>query len=112
MFCNFCGAEIPDDATICSQCKNDPHGEYIQQIKTVKPEFARSKSRLLAALLQIFLGCVGAGRFYLGYNSTAVLQLFLTFITGGTAIIWPIIDGILILIGKVPADAAGIPLQW
>ncbi len=113
MFCNSCGAEIPDDAHICSQCGKNPHGNYKQEIRTVKPEdsFARSKSRIIAGLLQIFLGYFGAGRFYLGYTQIALMQIFLNFMTRGLAVIWPIIDGITILCGKVKTDAYGEPLK-
>lgn len=112
MFCNSCGAEIPDDASVCSQCGKNPRGNYTQNVKNVKPEssFTEAKSRVAAGLLQIFLAAFGAGRFYLGYTHIAIMQIFLNFITGGTAIIWPIIDGILILCGKPQTDAHGKPL--
>lgn len=112
MYCKSCGAEIPDDATKCSQCGNNPHDASKQEVRRVKPEyeFVHAKSRLLAGLLQIFLCFLGAGRFYLGYVTTAVLQIFVTFITGGFGAIWPIIDGVMILTGSVQTDAKGQPL--
>lgn len=113
MFCKACGAEIPDNSTKCSQCGNNPYDESACEVKHVKPEFefVHAKSRIIAGLLQIFLGCVGAGRFYLGYNTIAILQLIFTFITGGTGVIWPFIDGIMILLGNVRTDANGSPLS-
>lgn len=113
MFCNFCGAEMPDDAQICTQCGKNPRGNYEQEIKTVKPEdnYKKQKSRVLAGLLQIFLGYFGAGRFYLGYTQVALSQLFLNLMTRGLTILWPIIDGIMILCGKVKTDAYGEPLR-
>jgi len=65
------------------------------------------KSRLAAGLLQLFLGGFGVGRFYLGYTGIGLLQLFFGWMTCG---IWPLIDGIMMLTGKVP-DAQGRPLR-
>ena len=68
------------------------------------------KSKLVAGLLQIFLGAFGVGRFYLGHNGIAVAQIAVTWLTCGIGGIWPFIDGILILIGKVP-DSDGRTLR-
>lgn len=64
------------------------------------------KSKLTAGLLQILIGTLGIGRFYLGYTVIGVLQL----VTCGGFGIWALIDGILILTGKVP-DPQGRPLK-
>ena len=68
------------------------------------------RSRVLAGLLQIFLGGFGIGRFYLGYNKIALGQVFTMpiFFIGS---IWGLIDGILILCGQVTEDANGVPLE-
>lgn len=68
------------------------------------------KSRLVAGLLQIFLGWCGVGRFYLGYTGMGLGQLFSNFLCG-IGYIWAFIDGILILCGQVKTDARGIPLK-
>lgn len=68
------------------------------------------KSKLVAGLLQIFLGTFGIGRFYLGYNGIAVAQLAVSVLTCGIGAIWPFVDGILILLGKVQ-DPSGRPLR-
>ncbi|MCV7422970.1 TM2 domain-containing protein [Mycobacterium yunnanensis] len=68
------------------------------------------KSKLVAGLLQLFLGTFGIGRFYLGYNGIAVAQLAVSLLTCGIGAIWPFVDGILILVGKVP-DPQGRPLR-
>lgn len=68
------------------------------------------KSRIAAGLLQIFLGGFGAGRFYLGYVGIGIAQILVSMVTFGIGAIWPFIDGILILIGKVNEDAYGVPL--
>jgi TM2 domain-containing membrane protein YozV len=71
---------------------------------------ASDRSKVLAGLLGIFLGSFGVGRFYLGYTKVAVAQILVTWLTLGIGGIWPFIDGILILMGKVP-DAQGRPLR-
>lgn len=64
------------------------------------------KQKLVAGLLQIFLGGVGAGRWYLGDTGIALAQLF----TCGGLGIWALIDGIMILTGNV-RDKYGRPLR-
>jgi TM2 domain-containing protein len=68
------------------------------------------KSKLVAGLLQLFLGTFGIGRFYLGYNGIAIAQLAVSLLTCGIGAIWPFVDGILILVGKVQ-DPSGRPLR-
>jgi len=69
------------------------------------------KSKLVAGLLQIFLGSFGVGRFYLGYTGMAVAQILVTWLTCGLGAIWPLIDGIMIITGSVKTDAKGVPLK-
>jgi TM2 domain-containing membrane protein YozV len=64
------------------------------------------KSWLVALLLAIFVGGLGADRFYLGYTGLGVAKL----LTLGGCGIWTIIDIIMIAMDKVP-DAQGRPLQ-
>jgi hypothetical protein len=64
------------------------------------------KSKLVAGLLEIFIGTLGIGRFYLGYTTIGVLQL----VTFGGCGVWSLIDGIFIITGKVP-DAQGRMLR-
>ncbi len=68
------------------------------------------KSKMTAGLLQIFLGSFAVGRFYLGYTGLAIAQIAVTWLTCGIGAVWPLIDGIMILTGKVP-DAQGRPLR-
>lgn len=65
------------------------------------------KSKMVAGLLQLFLGTFGIGRFYLGYTGLGVAMLFLSWLTCG---VWPLIDAILILVGRVP-DSDGRTLR-
>jgi TM2 domain len=82
----------------------DPAAPYGRDPMTGEP--LSDKSKLVAGLLQLFIGTLGIGRFYLGHNGIAIAQL----LTCGGCGIWALIDGILILIGHV-RDAQGRPLR-
>ena len=64
------------------------------------------KSFVTALLLSLFLGGIGADRFYLGYKNLGIIKL----ITCGGAGIWAIIDLIMIATGKL-TDVNGLPLK-
>jgi hypothetical protein len=68
------------------------------------------KTKLVAGLLGIFLGSFGVGRFYLGYTKIGIGQIAATWLTCGLGGLWPLIDAIMMLTGKVP-DAQGRPLR-
>lgn len=68
------------------------------------------KSKLVAGLLQVFLGSLGIGRFYLGDIGLGVAQILVTFLTLGIGALWPLIDGIMLLAGS-PRDRNGRPLR-
>ena len=68
------------------------------------------KTKMVAGLLQLFLGGFGAGRFYTGHMGLAFAQIAVTWLTCGVGAIWPLIDGIMMLTGKV-TDAQGRPLR-
>jgi TM2 domain-containing membrane protein YozV len=69
-----------------------------------------SRSKVAAGLLQIFLGGLGIGRFYTGHVGIAIAQIVVTLITCGLGAIWPLIDGIMMLVGN-PKDADGRPMR-
>ena len=69
------------------------------------------KSKIVAGLLSLFLGGVGAGRFYLGFYKLGIFQLIFTVATLGAGVVWGFVDGILILSGQVLRDARGRPLK-
>lgn len=73
-------------------------------------QVSERKSRVVAGLLQIFFGFVGAGRFYTGYTGMGVAQLLTTCLCG-VGVIWSFIDGILFLCGQIETDAKGVPLR-
>lgn len=86
---------------------NDPEAPYGRDPFGVP---FSDKQKLTAGLLQIFLGGFGVGRFYLGHTGIAIAQIAVTWLTCGLGAFWPLIDGIMILTGKVP-DAQGRPLR-
>lgn len=91
MYCGKCGQDI-GKLKICPHCSNDN----------------RRKSRLTAGLLQILTGCIGLGRFYLGYTIIGLLQILTTILTFGTVgVIWGFVDGVMILSGSVETDSDG-----
>ena len=68
------------------------------------------KSKMVAGMLNIgclLFGLGGIGRFYTGHIGLGVAQLLVGWLTCG---IWPLVDGIMMLMGKVP-DAQGRPLR-
>ena len=99
-YCPNCGEEVNPDAVICVKC-----GASLEAVQNEAPVGAKSK--LTAGLLGIFLGWAGVHNFYLGYTGKAVIQLILYFVTCGLASLWGLIEGILILCGKIDKDGKG-----
>lgn len=98
-YCHNCGNPTVPGAAVCTSCGS--------ALATVN---ANSKSKMAAGLLGIFLGGWGVHNFYLGYTGKAIAQIVLTFCFGIGAI-WGLIEGILILCGKIDKDAKGNPLK-
>jgi hypothetical protein len=130
--CPQCGASIDPGSTVCKYCGESvaspvqqqappaapyqpPPGPYAapqpMNPNMAVPQGYEQKSKLVAGLLQIFLGSFGVGRFYLGFVGIGIAQILVTWCTFGIGALWPLIDGILILTGSVSKDARGIPLK-
>jgi TM2 domain-containing membrane protein YozV len=89
----------------------DPAAPYGRHPLTGEP--FSDKSKVIAGLLQLLglFGLVGFGRIYIGQTGLGVLQLIVGLLTCTLgAIVWGIIDAILILTDKV-RDPAGRPLR-
>ncbi|MFF3616875.1 TM2 domain-containing protein [Streptomyces sp. NPDC002580] len=61
------------------------------------------KSKIVAGVLQLALGSLGIGRFYMGNVGIGIAQLF----TCGGLGIWALIDGIMLLVGNDATDSEG-----
>lgn len=114
-YCPNCGSPAAPGSAVCTSCGS------ILNPGAANP-MNPPKSKLVAGLLGIFLGCFGVHNFYLGFTEKAVIQLILTivgiplscivigvFMICGAAI-WGLVEGIMILTGSIPADAKGVPL--
>jgi TM2 domain-containing membrane protein YozV len=89
----------------------DPAAPFGRHPLTGEP--LSDKSKVVAGLLQLLglFGLVGIGRIYLGYTGLGIAQLVVGLITCGIgAIIWGIVDAVLILTDKV-RDPEGRPLR-
>lgn len=106
-YCHNCGQPMAPGAAFCTSCGAAP-------APAVSPD---AKSKLVAGLLGIFLGGFGVHNFYLGYTKKAVIQLLVCLlgscIAVGPAIagIWGLVEGIMILAGKITVDGKGNPLK-
>jgi hypothetical protein len=88
---------------------HDPNAPYGYDPKTGLPY--SDKQKLVAGLLQILLSTFAVGRFYTGHTGLAVTQLLVSILTCGIGSIWPLIDGIMMLVGDDITDAQGRPLR-
>jgi hypothetical protein len=73
------------------------------------PAALSPKSKIIGGVLQILLP-FGVGRFYTGHTGMAIAQLLVTLFTFGVGSIWPIVDGILLLV-RGGRDGDGRPLR-
>lgn len=117
-YCKHCGQQIPADAVICTYCGRQV--EQLQQAQTATPNIVinnsnnnvntntnvvngygrrgRARSKWTAFFLCLFLGYIGAHKFYEGKTGMGILYLF----TGGIFGIGWIIDCISLLFKPNP----------
>ncbi len=88
-FCSTCGKDVHEEAVICTGCG----------CEVAKPQNNKDASWVATLLFCLFLGGLGAHRFYTKHTGTAILQLILTLSFFGLLISgpWTLIDFIMIL---------------
>ena len=106
-FCPNCGQPTNAGAAVCLNC-----GSALTAAVS-----GEAKSKLVAGLLGIFLGSLGIHNFYLGYTTKAVIQLVICLVGSCLIIgplvagVWGLVEGIMILTGKINVDGKGNPLK-
>jgi TM2 domain-containing membrane protein YozV len=108
VYCPHCGKEVSSTSLFCPYCG----GKLKEPIITYNNSRA-PRSTLTASLLSIFLGGYGAGNFYLGNTSKAVVQLVLglLLVTLPISAIWGLVEGIMLMCGKITKDGEGLLLK-
>lgn len=108
-YCHHCGKPVNPESAVCMSC-----GVALKNAGAYQP-----KNKIVAGLLGIFLGSFGVHNFYLGYTKKAVTQLVLSivgiilscFVVGAFIVlaveIWGLVEGIMILVGKIDKDGNG-----
>lgn len=108
MFCKNCGAQIDDNAVVCTSCGVAVNDSF-------NNAQAGSKNKIVAGVLALLLGNLGVHNFYLGYTKKGLTQLLVslllswTFIAPLAIFVWVIYEAIQIFTGKIN-DADGKPL--
>jgi TM2 domain-containing membrane protein YozV len=87
----------------------DPSAPYGVDPRTGIPY--SDKQKMVAGLLQILLAGFAVGRFYTGHVGIAVAQIAVTWLTCGAGVLWPFIDGIMMLTSDNITDVDGRPLR-
>ena len=120
MYCNHCGQQIADGTKFCPECGASQNGAAPQQQPVIhvinnntntntnvnRGYGYHHKSKWFAFFLCLFLGYLGAHRFYVGKIGTGIIWLFTM---GFFGIGW-ILDLIFILLGGF-RDKAGQPFS-
>lgn len=118
MYCTNCGVHLEDDVLFCYNC-----GHKVKQAGYRKENImdrlndgyndilARPKSRLIAGILAVVLGGIGAHDFYLGYTGKGIAHLLMyVFFLGWFSSVWALIEALYIFTGRINTDADGNPL--
>jgi len=103
-FCKFCGQTVAMDAMLCTHCGRQieemrysgatpPPSVVVHNVNNNTMGMGRRKDKWVAFLLCLFLGAIGAHRFYEGKIATGILWM----LTAGFFTIGIWIDLIIIL---------------
>lgn len=106
MECKSCGAQVDDNARVCTYCSSPLQGggqvsaptSITGNIGTAAPS---ASNKISAGLCGIFLGSIGIHKFVLGYTKPGLIMLGIAVLSGGllapiTALIG-LIEGIIYL---------------
>lgn len=105
--------ESPDYQTYNPAAGGYPQNQPRQEQPTPTANDPWARSNLVAGILALVLGVFGAHRFYLGYTGVGVAMILVCIFTAGIGIVWPIVEGLMILSGAehFRRDATGRPLR-
>lgn len=104
--CGRCGSDVLEGAHYCRRC-GSPVKEFELKPESWQYEEVSDRSRLLALLLCVFLGYLGAHRFYVGKTWTGLLWL----VTGGLFGVGYIADIVSLSMGNF-RDKEGLRLVY
>ena len=93
-YCINCGKEV-GDALVCPHCGKRTEKDPWKSVSATSVHGESDKDKWVAFFLCLFLGGIGAHRFYVGKIGSGILYLF----TGGVFGIGTLIDFIMILCG-------------
>ena len=108
-YCKHCGARIPEDAVICTSCgrqvetvRNESQPNVVIQNTNTNVNaggrYGRPKNKWVAFFLCLFLGFIGAHKFYEEKTGMGILYLF----TAGLFMIGAVVDLIALLFKPNP----------
>ena len=118
MYCTNCGVYLNNNVSYCTNCghKVEQHTHQneniMDQLNTgYQNIMSRPKSKLVAGLLAVLLGGIGAHDFYLGYTRKGIAHLLMyVFFLGWLSGIWALIEALYIFTDQNAADADGVLL--
>ena len=87
-----------------TRADDDLVNEYVDATKPIKRKW-------VAVFLALFLGFIGAHRFYLGYYKIGIAQIAATALTQGYGVLWGFIEAIFLLFGWINKDAKNRKLK-
>ncbi len=108
-YCKHCGARIPEDAVVCTSCgrqveavRNESQPNVVIQNTNTNVNagghYGRPKNKWVAFFLCLFLGFIGAHKFYEEKTGMGILYLF----TAGLFMIGAVVDLIALLFKPNP----------